>query len=296
MTGFLRGSATALITPFNENGVAFDVFGQLIEHQIRGGTDAVVVLGTTGEPATMTEQEKEAVIRFAREKTAGRIKLIVGTGSNCTAHAVEASRLAESLGADGVLAVTPYYNKCTQQGLVEYYRAICDSVHIPVIAYSVPARTGVNLLPETAARIAEFKNLAGIKEASGNMAQVLEIARLIRGKCELYSGEDILNLPILCAGGTAVISVVSNLVPERVKKLTELVFAGDLAGAIALSDELIPLAKVCFTEVNPIPVKAGMNLLGFAAGTPRAPLTECEAEHIALLGKELKKFVPEVKS
>lgn len=296
MTGFLRGSATALITPFNENGVAFDVLGQLIEHQIRGGTDAIVVLGTTGEPSVMTEQEKEAVIRYAREKTAGRIKLIVGTGSNCTAHAVEASRKAEALGADGVLAVTPYYNKCTQKGLVEYYRAICEAVRVPVIAYNVPARTGVNLLPETAARIAEIPNLAGIKEASGNMAQVLETARLIRGKCELYSGEDILNLPILTAGGTAVISVVSNLVPERVKKLTELVFAGDLTGAIALSDDLIPLAKACFTEVNPIPVKAGMNLLGFAAGTPRAPLTQCEAEHVALLAEALKKFVPEVRS
>ena len=296
MTGFLRGSATALITPFNENGIAFDVLGQLIEHQISGGTDAIVVLGTTGEPSVMTDEEKEAVIRYARKKTVGRIKLIIGTGSNCTAHAIEASRRAEALGADGVLAVTPYYNKCTQKGLVEYYRAICGAVKIPVIAYNVPARTGVNLLPETAARIAEFQNLAGIKEASGNMAQVLETARLIRGKCELYSGEDILNLPILCAGGTAVISVVSNLVPERVKKLTDFVFAGDLSGAITLSDELIPLAKACFTEVNPIPVKAGMNLLGFAAGTPRAPLTECEPEHIALLAEALKKFVSEVRS
>ena len=294
MMGFLRGSATALITPFDKDGVAFDVLGQLIEHQISGGTDAIVVLGTTGEPTTMTNEEKEAVICYARKETAGRIKLIVGTGSNCTAQAIEASRWAEALGADGVLSVTPYYNKCTQKGLVEYYRAICNAVHIPVIAYNVPARTGVNLLPETAARIAELENLAGIKEASGNMAQVVETARLIRGKCELYSGEDILNLPILSAGGTAVISVVSNLVPEHVKKLTELVFAGDLRGAIALSDELIPLTKACFTEVNPIPVKAGMNLLGFQAGVPRAPLTECEPEHIALLAEALKKFVPEV--
>lgn len=283
MVGFLRGSATAMITPFTENGVDFDAFGKMIEYQIDGGTDALVVLGTTGEPATMSETEKENLIRYAIEKTAGRAKIIVGTGCNSTSRAAEASRKAEALGADGVLAVTPYYNKCTQKGLFEYYRAIAESVDLPVICYNVPSRTGVNVLPETMAKIAELKNIAGIKEASGNMAQVLETAKAVRGKCELYSGEDALNLPILCAGGTAVISVVSNLAPALIKSLVTAVGEGNLQRANELNDNLLPLTKACFLEVNPIPAKAGMALLGFAAGLPRAPLTELEEEHRAVL-------------
>lgn len=290
MTGFLRGSATALITPFRECGVNFESLEKLIDFQIVNGTDALVVLGTTGEPATMTEEEKESVISFAVKKAKGRCKLIVGTGSNCTEKAVRASQKAEDLGADGILAVTPYYNKCTQKGLVAYYRAIADSVHIPVIAYNVPSRTGVNILPETAAELAKIPNLAGIKEASGNMAQVMETARLIRGKCDLYSGEDILNFPILAAGGAGVISVVSNLLPKEVKDLTELVLTGDYKNALALSDRLLPVAKACFTEVNPIPVKAGANLMGFGAGAPRSPLSECETENVEKLKKALLDF------
>ena len=290
MTGFLKGSATAMITPFSNGTVNFDAFGKMAEYQIENGTDALVVLGTTGEPSVMTEGEKETLMRFSVNKVAGRAKLIFGTGSNCTERAVKASVHAQELGADGVLAVTPYYNKCTQQGLYEYYAAICKAVSIPVICYNVPSRTGVNLLPETMERLAEIPNVAGIKEASGNMAQVLETARRIRGKCDLYSGEDALNLPILCAGGTAVISVVSNLAPAGVKALVTAVEERKLDEAIALSDALLPLVRACFTEVNPIPVKEGMNLLGFEAGAPISPLTRLEPEHRAQLLAAMKEY------
>lgn len=290
MTGFLRGSATALITPFTEQGINFRSLEKLIAFQIENGTDALVILGTTGEPATMTEEEKESVLSFAVKKAKGKCKIIAGTGSNCTEKAVLASKKAQALGADGVLAVTPYYNKCTQKGLVSYYRAIAEAIEIPVIAYNVPSRTGVNILPETMAEIAEIPNAAGIKEASGNMAQVMETARFIRGKCDLYSGEDILNLPMLTIGGSAVISVVSNLLPKEIKALTELVFKGDYEAAQKLSDRLLPVSKACFSEVNPIPVKAGANLLGFDAGIPRAPLTECETQNIKKLKEALLAF------
>ena len=283
MTGFLTGSATAMITPFTESGINFDSFGKMIEYQIEGGTDALVILGTTGEPATMTDAEKQSVMRFAVEKAKGRIKLIFGTGGNNTQKAVEMTRLAEEIGADGILAVTPYYNKCTQNGLIEYYKAICGATRLPVICYNVPGRTGVNILPATMERIADIPNMAGIKEASGNMQQVMETARRIRGKCDLYSGEDALNLPILCVGGKAVISVVSNIVPKQVKWLVEYALAGKLDIANGTNDVLLPLINACFLEVNPIPVKAAMNLIGFDAGAPRAPLTPMEPEHLETL-------------
>ena len=290
MTGFIIGSATALVTPFNERGVNFSVLEKLMQYQIENGTDALVLLGTTGEPATMTEEEKESVVSFAVKTLKGRCKIIVGTGSNCTQKAVLATKKAEELGADGVIAVTPYYNKCTQKGLVSYYRAIAECVRIPVIAYNVPSRTGVNILPETMAEIAQISNMAGIKEASGNMAQVIETLRLIRGKCDLYSGEDALNFPILAAGGAAVISVVSNLLPREIKTLTALVAAGDYKNALQLNDRLLPVAKACFSEVNPIPVKAGLQVMGFDVGVPRAPLTECEPQNIEKLKQALKEF------
>lgn len=294
MRGFLQGSATAMITPFMDDGINFDCFGKMIEHQIKGGTDALVILGTTGEPATMSETEKEKLMRYAVERAKGRIKLIFGTGGNNTEKAVAMTGLAESLGADGILAVTPYYNKCTQNGLVEYYKAICGATSLPVICYNVPGRTGVNILPATMERIADIPNMAGIKEASGNMQQVMETARRIRYKCDLYSGEDALNLPILCAGGSAVISVVSNLVPDQVKLLVRCVQNGDLSAANNVNDTLLPLINACFAEVNPIPVKAAMNLLGFDAGIPRAPLTPIEPEHLRLLKDALNENLIEV--
>ena len=289
MTGFCNGILTAMITPFTDNGVNFEEFGKMIEYQIEGGTDALVVLGTTGEPATMTEDEKTETIKFAVKKAAGRIKIIVGTGSNNTAKAVAASVQAEKLGADGVLAVTPYYNKCTQKGLFDYYKAICDAVKIPVIAYNVPSRTAVNILPETAEKLASLPNMAGIKEASGNMAQVCETMRRIRGKMDLYSGEDFLNLPMLAIGGAGLISVTSNIAPALVKKMYTLVKQNKLDEANAVQDFLLPLEDVCFLEVNPIPVKAAYNMLGFKAGVPRAPLTELEDCNKAKLLEEIKK-------
>ena len=201
MTGIFSGVITAMITPFKDGKVNTDTLGKLIDYQIEGGTDALVILGTTGEPSTMTEAEKEQTIRYSIEKAAKKIKIIVGVGSNDTSKAVAAAERAERLGADGVLAVTPYYNKCTQRGIFEYYSAICNATKLPVIAYNVPSRTGVNILPETAEKLASLSNLAGIKEASGNMAQVCETMRRVRGKVDIFSGEDGLNLPILAIGG-----------------------------------------------------------------------------------------------
>lgn len=297
MTGFLKGTATAMITPFQaDGGVDFGSFGDMIEYQIAGGTDMLVILGTTGEPATMTEEEKTAVMEFAVKKAKGRIKLVFGCGSNCTAHAVEAAKKAEKIGADGLLAVTPYYNKCTQNGLIAYYSSICEAVNLPIIAYCVPSRTGVNIQPATMAKIAELPNMAGLKDASGNMSQTMETLRLIRGKCDLYSGEDALNLPILAVGGSGVISVLSNLVPADVKKLYNLVQEGNRAEAFALADKLLPLAQACFIEVNPIPAKAAMNLLGFSAGLPRAPLSEIEPANAARLREAMIAYGLEVKA
>ena len=289
MVNFCNGILTAMITPFTESGVNLPELGKMIDYQIDGGTDALVILGTTGEPATMTEDEKTEVIKFAVKHAAGRIKIIVGTGSNDTAKAVASSIRAEKLGADGILAVTPYYNKCTQKGLLEYYKAICSAVKIPVIAYNVPSRTAVNILPETAEKLADIPNMAGIKEASGNMAQVCETMRRIRGKMDLYSGEDFLNLPMLAIGGAGLISVTSNIAPALVKKMYSLVKENRLDEANAVQDFLLPLEDACFLEVNPIPIKAAYNMLGFDAGTQRAPLTELEEQNKAILAGEIKK-------
>ncbi len=286
MKGFIKGTATAMITPFlKEGGVNFDAFGKMIEYQIAGGTDALVILGTTGEPSTMTDEEKVAVMEYAVKKIAGRAKIIFGTGSNCTDGAVKASVRAEKMGADGLLCVTPYYNKCTQKGIVEYYKAICSAVSIPVIAYNVPARTGVNILPPTAGELAKIPNLAGIKEACGNMEQICETMRRVRPFCDVYSGDDNLNVPILAIGGAGLISVASNLAPKEVKAVYTYVADGNLAKANELQDRLLPLIDACFTEVNPIPVKAGCDMLGLDAGVPRAPLTELEEAHKAIMKK-----------
>jgi len=263
----------------------------MIERQIKGGTDVLLVIGTTGEPATMTEEEKEEIMRFAVKKADKRAKVIFGTGANSTAKAIAASIKAEKTGADGLLVVTPYYNKCTQNGIYEYYKAIHDSVNIPVIAYNVPSRTGVNILPPTAERICSLPRIAGIKEACGNMQQICETMRRVRDKADIYSGDDSLNVPILAIGGAGVISVVSNLFPKQVKEVYTYIRNGELEKANALQDKLLPIADACFCEVNPIPVKEGMNMLGFAAGKPRAPLTELEEE----LKNALISFGAEVK-
>ena len=233
MKGFFYGSGTALITPFDQNGVNYEEFGKIIENQIENGTDMLVFLGTTGEPSTMSFAEEHVLMEYAVKKVAKRAKVVFGCGSNNTADAVMTAKKAEEYGADGLLAVTPYYNKCTQNGLVAYYKAICEAVSIPVIAYNVPGRTGVEIQPATMAKIADIPYIAGIKDAGGNMSKTMETIRLVREKCDVYSGEDALNRPILAVGGAGVISVLSNVVPAEVKKLCTLVKENKKAEASA---------------------------------------------------------------
>lgn len=280
-----------MITPFDKNGkVNFDAFGRMIEYQIENGTDVLVILGTTGEPATMTAAEKEEVMRFSVQKVQGRAKIVFGSGSNNTAQAVEASLKAQEMGADGLLVVTPYYNKCTQNGIYEYYKTIAEAVHIPIICYNVPPRTGVNILPATMERIATLPNIAGVKEACGNMEQICETMRRIRGKCDLYSGDDNLNLPILAIGGAGLISVASNIIPKETKMLYDFMQEHNLAAANEIQDRMLPLIDAMFMEVNPIPAKAAAQMIGLEGGIPRPPLTELEPAHKDQLRKVLTDF------
>ena len=286
-----KGTATALITPFTRDGVDFESLDRILDDQLAGGVDAVVVLGTTGEPATMTMAEKRAVIEFAVKKLKGKLPVIVGTGANSTAAAVEMSVTAESLGADALLLVTPYYNKATQKGLIAHFTAVADAVHTPIICYNVPGRTGVNMLPATFAELAEHPNIAAIKEASGNMEQIEEVIRLTRGKAVVYSGDDGITVPVMAMGGMGVISVVSNAAPRFTSEMTSAFLAGDLKKAAKMQLEMLPLVRAMFCEVNPIPVKKAMQLRGLASGILRLPLTEMTAENAAKLEKLLPSFV-----
>ena len=271
-----KGSGVAIITPFKENGdVNFDEFGKLIEMQIEGGTDAIIVCGTTGEASTMNDDEHLATIKYCIDKVAGRIPVVAGTGSNSTKEAVNLSKKAAELGADGLLCVTPYYNKATQEGLYQYYKAISDAVDIPIIMYNVPGRTSTNIQPETAVRIAkEVENVVAIKEASGNIAQVAKLASLADGCLDIYSGNDDQVVPLMSLGGIGVISVWSNVAPKQVHDMTAAFLNGDIETARKLQLDAIDLIGALFCEVNPIPVKAGVNMLGYNAGSLRAPLTE----------------------
>lgn len=285
-----KGTCTAAVTPFTEDGIDYAALENQIEYQIKNGIDALCILGTTGEAPTVTEEEYDRIAKFSYDKIAGRVKFILGSGSNCTKNAVEKSKFAEKVGADGLLVVTPYYNKCTQKGLVKYYNEICDSVNIPVLCYNVPARTGVNILPQTMAEIAEHKNIGGIKEACGNMEQICETARLIRGKTALYSGDDNLNLAMMSIGSMGLISVVSNVAPREVGDVARYYFSGRNEQATALQERLLPLVDEMFTEVNPIPVKKAIELIGLGKGIVRAPLTELEPQHTETLKAALKNF------
>lgn len=285
-----KGTCTAAITPFTKYGVDYDALGRQIEYQILNQIDAICILGTTGEAPTVTDDEYERVAKFSFDKIAGRVKFILGSGSNCTKHAIEKSQLAQKIGADGLLVVTPYYNKCTQKGLIKYYNEICDNIDIPVLCYNVPARTGVNILPQTMAEIAEHKNIGGIKEACGNMEQICETARLIRGKTALYSGDDNLNLAMMSIGSMGLISVASNIVPKEIGDVARLYYAGKNKEAYELQERLLPLIDMMFVEVNPIPVKKASELIGLGSGHLRGPLTELEPEHTTELIKVLKDF------
>lgn len=286
------GAGVAIITPFNEDGtVNYDAFGEIIEAQIKGGSDAIIVCGTTGESSTMNDEEHIAVIKYCVDKVAKRVPVIAGSGSNCTREAVNISREAERVGADGLLCVTPYYNKCTQEGLYQYYKAISDAVNIPIIMYNVPSRTGTTIQPETAVRIAkEVKNVVAIKEASGNISAVAKLASLADGCIDIYSGNDDQVLPILSLGGKGVISVWSHVAPKKVHDMVMAFLNGDIATAQKLQLEAIDVIGALFSEVNPIPVKAAMNMLGFNAGPVRAPLTELSDKNKEVLKKSLKEY------
>ena len=287
-----KGLGTALITPFEEDGrIDYASLEKLICAQLDAGVNALVICGTTGEPPAMTDTERSDVIRFAVRTVAGRIPVIAGTGSNCTASAAANSRRAEELGADGVLVVTPYYNKCTQDGLFLHYRTVAESTSLPVIAYNVPGRTGVNLLPSTAARLTEIPNLAGIKEASGNITQIINTAKAIEGSnISLFSGDDPAALPIFAVGGVGLISVASNAVPARIKELTDACLAGDYATARKLQYRYQRFFELLFAEVNPIPIKAACALLGLCKPYMRLPLTQATDATTAALREEMKKL------
>ncbi|MDD7334863.1 MAG: 4-hydroxy-tetrahydrodipicolinate synthase [Lachnospiraceae bacterium] len=284
------GAGVALITPFHQDkSVNYEMLGRLIDRQIESGTDALIVCGTTGEPATMSEEERLSVIRYAVERTGGRIPVIAGTGGNSTERAAEFSKKAKALGVDGLLVVTPYYNKATQNGLIEHYRMIASAVDLPIIMYNVPSRTGCNLLPETVLRIAEeCPNVVGIKEASGNISQVAKLAALCGNRLAIYSGNDDQIVPILSLGGKGVISVLSNVVPDVVHQIVDSYLNGDIVTAQKLQLQYLSLANALFTEVNPIPVKAAMQMIGYDAGGLRLPLTELEEAHRAPLMRELR--------
>lgn len=268
-----KGCGTAIATPFDENGVNLSEFKKLIEFQIENSVDAIIVCGTTGEASTMTKEEKIATIKCAVETSNGRIPIIVGAGANNTYQAIENCKLAESLGVDGLLVVTPYYNKCTQNGLIEHYKLISQNTTLPIIIYNVPSRTGVNIEPSTCLELSKIENIVAIKEASGNLSQIAEIAHLCRDNLAIYSGNDDQILPILSLGGIGVISVLSNIKPQETHNMVQYFFDGQFEKAKELQLQYLPLIKALFSEVNPIPVKAALNMVGYNFGNPRLPLT-----------------------
>lgn len=287
-----KGAGVALITPMHEDGsVNFEALKEIIEEQIEKGTDAIISVGTTGEAATLSVEEHVEVIAYTTKVVNHRIPLIAGTGSNCTESAVELSRQAEEVGADGLLLVTPYYNKATQKGLYQHFKTIAESVSIPSILYNVPGRTGMSIEAKTmAALYHDVKNIIGVKDAGGDMGKTLELMSLVDENFSLYSGEDGLILPILSAGGVGVISVLSNVAPKETHEICAKWFAGDLDGARKEQLRALPLIHALFSEVNPIPVKAAMNLQGKNAGPLRLPLTEIEKEHLDILKEEMIRY------
>ena len=285
-----KGCGTAIATPFNEEGVNFKVFGDLIEKQISEGVDAIIVCGTTGEAATMTEQERKDTIKFVVDKVAGRIPVIAGTGSNNTAAAIEMTKYVESIGVDGALVVTPYYNKTTQKGLVEHYKAIANSTKLPIIVYSVPSRTGVNVTPETALELSKIENIVAIKEASGNISQVAKIASLCGDNLNIYSGNDDQIVPVLSVGGIGVISVLSNIYPKYTHEMVYDYLNGNVAEATKKQLACLNVVDNLFSEVNPIPVKAALNMKGYDYGIPRLPLIEMSEGKKADLKKAIEDF------
>lgn len=285
-----QGAGVALVTPFHEDkSVNYEELTRLIEFQIANSTDAIIVTGTTGEPSTMTEEERFSVIAHTVNVVNGRVPVIAGSGGNCTEEVIACSKQCESLGVDGLLVVTPYYNKCTQKGLYTHYKMIAEAVHLPIIMYNVPSRTGVNILPSTAARLGkEVENIVAIKEASGDIVQVADVIRQAEGTLAVYSGNDDQIVPILSLGGSGVISVLSNIAPKDTHDMVMSYLEGDTKKAAALQLKYLDVVHALFSETNPIPVKKALEYLGFATKTLRMPLTEMEELHVAKLKAEMK--------
>ena len=286
------GAGVAIITPFNEDGsINFEEFGKIIEDQIAGHTDAIIVCGTTGEASTMDDDEHLATIKYCVEKVAGRIPVIAGTGSNCTKTAVELSKEAQAAGVDGCLVVTPYYNKATQKGLIEHYTAVARSIDLPIIMYNVPSRTGCNIQPETAVKLArEVDNIVAIKAATGNLSQESKTMMLAEGCLDMYSGEDGLIVPLMSIGAKGVISVLSNVAPKQTHDICAEFFAGNIEKSRQLQFEALELVDALFSEVNPIPVKTALNLMGMEVGPLRMPLCEMEEANLNKLKTALKNY------
>ena len=289
-----KGMATALVTPMNEQGVDYDAFGRLIDFQIEQGINALVAVGTTGENATLEPREQKEVIRFCVERTAGRVPVIAGTGTNNTEHVLANTKAACEVGADAVLVVTPYYNKATQNGLIKHFTTVADASTVPVILYNVPGRTGCNLLPKTVAKLAQHPNIVAIKEATGNMAQMVELAARCGDLLDIYSGEDALTVPFISMGAAGTISVLSNVVPKEATEMAQKALAGDFAAASKLQCKLLALTNALFSEVNPIPAKAAVSAMGFGEDYLRLPLTPMEEATRAVLYSEMRKLGIEV--
>ena len=283
------GSGVALVTPFTDEGVNYDALGKLIDFQLANSTDAIIICGTTGENATMPDDEHLEVVRYTIERVAKRIPVIAGTGSNYTEHAIYMTEEVEKMGADGVLCVTPYYNKTTQKGLIASYSAIAESTSLPVIMYNVPSRTGVNMLPETVKVLSEIDNIVAIKEASGNMSQVLKIMSLCP-ELDVYSGEDALIAPMMMMGGKGVISVLANVAPKETHLMTEKLLNGDYETAAKMQLDALELVDALFCEVNPIPAKTALRLMGFDAGPLRLPLVEMDDKNLQKLITAMKNY------
>ena len=283
-----KGAGVAIVTPFTEDGINFPEFGRLIDAQIAGHTDAIIVAGTTGEAATMSDAEHKEAIKFAVEHTKGRVPVIAGTGSNDTAYAIQLSQYAEQAGADGLLLVTPYYNKCTQKGLIEHFTKIADSVNVPCILYDVPSRTGVSIKVPTYAALSKHPNIVAVKEANGDLSSILRLRYAVGDELAVYSGNDDQIVPILSLGGMGVISVLSNVAPKETHEICQLYFDGKVKESAALQIAFTDLADALFCETNPIPVKTAMRLMGYAAGPLRLPLSEMEPENLKKLETALK--------
>ena len=289
-----EGMATAMVTPMNAGGIDYEAMGRFIDWQIECGINALVVMGTTGENATIEPEDQTEVIRYTVERVAGRIPVIAGTGTNNTEHVLRNTREACRVGADAVLVVTPYYNKATQNGLIKHFTTVADASTVPVIVYNVPTRTAVNILPRTAAALAEHPNIVGIKEASGNMAQMVEMAALCGDRLHIYSGEDALTVPMMAMGAKGTISVLSNVVPREAVAMTDACLKGDFGAAAAWQCRLLPLINALFSEVNPIPAKAAVSAMGFGEDFLRLPLTPMEEPARQKLYAEMRKLVVRV--